>query len=69
MHQNRPVEHGLRAITLVLTIRKPFDVIAEGLVSEKSRGDKTAIELLVAGVGGWEHRLRQRLSGGKHASD
>ena len=31
-------------------MRKPFDVLAEGLVSEKSRGDKTAIELFVAGV-------------------
>jgi hypothetical protein len=25
---------------LVPTIRKPFDVLAEGLISEKSRGDK-----------------------------
>jgi hypothetical protein len=34
-------------------MRKPFDVLAEGLVSKKSRGDKTAIELFVAGVRGW----------------
>ena len=27
-------------VTLVPTMRKPFDVLAEGLVSEKSRGDK-----------------------------
>ena len=27
-------------VTLVPTMRKPFDVLAEGLVSEKSRGDR-----------------------------
>jgi hypothetical protein len=31
-------------------MRKPFDVLAEGLISEQSRGDKTAIELFLAGV-------------------
>jgi hypothetical protein len=32
-------------------MRKPFDVLAEGLASKKnSRGDKTAIELFLAGV-------------------
>ncbi|HEV7221335.1 MAG TPA: recombinase family protein, partial [Pirellulales bacterium] len=30
----------LDGATLVPTMRKPFDVLAEGLVSEKSRGDK-----------------------------
>jgi len=34
-------------------MRKPFDVLAEGLLQENSRGDKTVIELLVAGVRGW----------------
>ena len=29
---------------------KPFDVLAEGLVSEVSRGDKTAIALFLSGV-------------------
>ena len=29
----------LDGVTLVPTMRKPFDVLAEGLVSEKSRGD------------------------------
>ncbi len=32
--------------TLVPTMRKPFDILAEGLVSNLSRGDKTAIELI-----------------------
>ena len=31
-------------------MRKPFDVLAEGLLSENSRGDKTAIELFLAGI-------------------
>ena len=31
-------------------MRKPFDVLAEGLVSNNSRGDKTAIELFLAGI-------------------
>ena len=31
-------------------MRKPFDVIAEGLISQKSRGDKTAIELFMPGI-------------------
>jgi hypothetical protein len=43
----------LHGVTLVPEIRKPFDARAEGLVSENSRGDKTAIELFVDGVRGW----------------
>ena len=31
-------------------MRKPFDVLAEGLISRKSRGDWTSIELFVRGV-------------------
>jgi hypothetical protein len=45
--------------TLVPEIRKPFDVLAEGLVSEKSRGDKTPLELFIAGVQGWQAGLRR----------
>jgi hypothetical protein len=45
-------------------MRKPFDVLAEGLVSEKDRGDKTPLELFVAGVGGWEAKLKQRVCDG-----
>jgi site-specific DNA recombinase len=30
----------LEDATLVPTMRKPFDVLAEGLLSEKSRGDR-----------------------------
>jgi hypothetical protein len=31
-------------------MRKPFDVLAEGIVSEKSRDNKTPLELFLAGV-------------------
>jgi hypothetical protein len=44
-------------------MRKPFDVFAEGLVSEKNRDDSTAIELFLSGLQGWEARLQQ-LAGG-----
>jgi hypothetical protein len=44
---------------LVTEMRKPFDVLAEGLLSKNSRGDKTAIEPFIAGVRGWEAGLRR----------
>jgi len=31
-------------------MRKPFDALAEGLLSENSRDDRTAIELFLVGV-------------------
>ena len=45
-------------------MRKPFDVLAEGLISDNSRGDKTSIELFVADELGWEGRVRLFLLGG-----
>jgi hypothetical protein len=42
-------------------MRKPFDFLAEGLVFEKTRGDKTAIELFIAGVQGWDTDLQRRV--------
>src|SRR6516162_2755569 len=33
--------------------KRPFDVLAEGLPSKNTRGDKTAVELFVAGVRDW----------------
>ena len=38
-----------RIAILFPTKKKPFDVLAEGLISKNSRGDKSAIELFVAG--------------------
>jgi hypothetical protein len=45
-------EHNPWAVTLVPTMRKPVGVLAEGLVSSQSRGDRTPLELVVAGVRG-----------------
>jgi len=50
-------------------MRKPFDVLAEGLISRQSRGDKTAIELFMAGLGGWDAIMRRRLDDGKSKQD
>jgi hypothetical protein len=55
------VEHARRAVTLVPAMRKPFDVRVEGLSVSLSRGDKTAIELFIAGIRGWEAGLRRRM--------
>jgi len=43
----------------------PFGLGAEGLLVQSSRGDKTAIELFLAGIRGWEAGLRQCLNEGK----
>jgi len=40
----------LDGATLVPEIRKPFDVLAEGLLSEKSRDNRTSIELFQRGL-------------------
>jgi hypothetical protein len=36
---------------------KPFDLLAEGLISKESRGDKTAIELFMSGIRGLGGRI------------
>ena len=46
-------------------MRKPFNVLAEGLVSEKSRDNKTPLELFIADVRGWEAGLRRLMGDGK----
>ncbi len=55
----------LDGVNLVPLIRKPFDVLAEGLLPEKSRGDKTAIELFVAGLQGLPGTIRAILCSGR----
>jgi hypothetical protein len=55
-------EHDLEAATPIPLIKKPFDILTEGLLSEKSRGDWTPLELFLAGVQGWEARLGRRLN-------
>jgi hypothetical protein len=43
-------------------MRKPFDVLAEGLLYEKSRGDRTALELFVSAVQAWPDVIRRSLA-------
>jgi hypothetical protein len=50
-------------------MRKPFDVLAEGLISKNSRGDRTPIELFLAGLGGWDAIMRRRMDDGKSNQD
>jgi hypothetical protein len=40
-------------------MKKPFDVLAEGLISKESRGDCTAFELFVRGVEAWEEDIKR----------
>jgi hypothetical protein len=40
-------------------------VVAEGLISKNSRGDKTAIELFIVGIRAWEAELRRRMEDAK----
>jgi hypothetical protein len=49
----------LDGVNLVPTMRKPFDVRAEGLLSEKSRGDWTPLELFIADIRVWQSWLRR----------
>jgi len=42
---------------LVPTMRTPFNVVAEGLRSEKSRDDRTSIELFSGSFGDWTKSL------------
>jgi hypothetical protein len=48
---------------IVHTMRKPFDVLAEGLHLSKSRGDSTPIELFLEGVRAWHPATRALLVG------
>jgi hypothetical protein len=45
-------------------MKKPFDVLAEGLVSKNNRGAWTPLELFIAGLRGWEARLQRRIDNG-----
>jgi hypothetical protein len=46
-------------------MRKPFGVLAEGLVSKNPRGDKTPLELFIVGVSTWEGHLRRWIADDK----
>ena len=47
-----------RPVVPTILQKKPFGENVEGLVSEKSRGDRTAIELFMAGVQGLDATIR-----------
>jgi hypothetical protein len=40
-------------------MRKPFDVLAEGLLGKDRRGDRTPIELFFTGLGTWDAVVRR----------
>ena len=64
-----PFEHARRSVTRVLTMKKPFDVLAEGLLFEKSRENKTAIELFLAGIRALEGAVWQCIGDVKPMAD
>ena len=51
----------LDGATLVPERRKPFDILTEGFVSEKSRGNKTAIELFGHVIASWDQHTQALL--------
>jgi hypothetical protein len=63
--QFEPTLHGA---TFVSEMRKPFDLVAEGLLSGKSRGSKEPLELFLAGVGVWDSGLQRQLDDEKLTS-
>ena len=50
---------ALDGATLYLERRKIFDSLIEALSLEKSRGDRTPLELFLAGIRGWEAGLQR----------
>ena len=52
----------LDGASLCPSMRKPFDMLAEGLLSQASQGDSTPIELFLGGVRVWEPGIRRLLS-------
>ena len=44
----------LDCVNLVSQMRRPFDLLAEELLVQSSRGDRTPIELFVDGVANWQ---------------
>jgi hypothetical protein len=60
----------LQDVTLVTTKRKPFDFLVERLKNDFSRGDRTAIELFLREIQGWEagfHHFFDGLAEGKRS--
>ena len=49
-------------------MKKPFDVLAEGLISKNDRDDKTAIELFITGMFAWDKGTMALLADAKPTS-
>ena len=62
LSQVRDLDSILNGKNRTLTMRKPFGENAEGLIFENRRGDKTAIELFLAGLAGWSGEMRCHLA-------
>jgi len=63
-HIKNAAPDAMRAERVVLTERKPFDGLVEGLFQKRSGEDRTPIELFIAAVRDWEVGLRRRLESG-----
>ncbi|MBC8113829.1 MAG: hypothetical protein H7062_05590 [Candidatus Saccharimonas sp.] len=59
----------LDGATFSRAMRKPFDVLVEGLLVSSSRDDRTAIELFLAGLGSWDTGVRRQLGNGREMQD
>ena len=42
-------------------MRKPFDVLVEGQFRKESGEDRTAIELFIKAIEGWEAEVRRQM--------
>lgn len=49
----------LDVVTPVPTMRKPFDVLAEGLISKAGRPDRTRVKLFVTATSCLQHHVQQ----------
>ncbi|MEI7479904.1 MAG: hypothetical protein WCK25_06280, partial [Actinomycetes bacterium] len=58
---NRVLNCRLDDTTLVCQMRKPFDVLVEGLLVSSNRGDWTPIELFGATVENWPTTIQRLL--------
>jgi hypothetical protein len=51
------LDFSLDGVSLCPTMKKPFDILAEGLISKQSRGDWTPIELFLRGAAAIEQHI------------
>jgi len=63
------VEHAHRTVTSLPATTKLSGENAEELLTENSRGNKTAIELFLAGIASWDTGLRRRMDYGSHSQE